>query len=60
MSDFSHLLYRPLLHGTYLDEWLFAIGFVLSIALFVFLALTDRKREGAKKENDDTQQVDEG
>ena len=56
MMDFSRVPYQPVLHGTYIDELIFGIGFVLSIALFIYLALADKKREN---KSDEDQNVDD-
>lgn len=44
------MLLSPLLHGTagVWDEIIFALGFVVSVIIFIALALGDRKRD--KKE----------
>lgn len=46
------MLYSPALHGTLgvWDEIIFAAGFVISVIIFIALALSDRKKDGAKEE----------
>lgn len=46
------MLYSPLLHNTYLDDALFIGAVVLTLLLFIGMALNDRKKD--KDEDDET------
>ena len=45
------ILWLPLWHGTVgaWDEVIFAVGFVISVVIFIMISLSDKKR-GEKKE----------
>jgi hypothetical protein len=52
------MLFSPALHGTLgvWDEIIFAAGFVISVIIFIALALSDKKRnpkEETQNEDDD-------
>jgi hypothetical protein len=52
------MLFSPALHGPtgFWDEIIFVVGFIVSVLIFIGLALGDRKREpkeDARHEDDD-------
>ncbi len=44
------MMYHPLLHGSNIDEILFAVAAILSLLLFIAMALFDKKREIDKED----------
>jgi hypothetical protein len=50
------MLFSPTLHGFAgaWDEIIFAAAFVISILIFIALALRDRKKDDQKEETDET------
>lgn len=43
------MLFSPVLHGSYLDEWLFGAAVIISLVLFIVMAFVDRKKNDDKK-----------
>lgn len=42
------MLFSPVLHGSYVDDALFAAAIIITLLLFIAMALNDRKREDKK------------
>lgn len=51
------MMYSPLPHGAYADEIVFAIAALLSLGLFVYLAIADKKR-GVDANDDEEDRAD--
>jgi len=43
------MLFSPLFHGSYLDEWLFGAAVIVTLILFVAMAFADRKKNHDEK-----------
>ena len=43
------MIYAPIFHGSYLDEWLFGAAVIISLLLFIAMAFADRKKEDDEK-----------
>jgi len=42
-------MYAPVLHGSYLDEWLFGAAVIITLILFIAMAFKDRKKGDDEK-----------
>jgi len=43
-SHQNKMLFSPIFHGSYLDEWLFGAAVIVTLILFMAMAFADRKK----------------